>query len=248
MPAKHQTSSWGRANPHPFLADGELHVWQASLDLRADHLAGLARLLSLDERERAARFRYERDRRRFMGGRGILRSILGRYLECAPAELSFSYGWRAKPFLPGTTLQFNLAHSDILAVLAVARSGAVGVDVERVRPVPDCDRIIHSFFSSVEIKAISTLPPAERLRGFFTCWTRKEAYVKARGDGITTQLDRFSVPVVPGSPPRLLHVEGTPEAETHWSFHDVPLGPDYLGVVAFEGAIRTVRYYLWENS
>jgi 4'-phosphopantetheinyl transferase len=224
------------------LPNGELHIWQSRLDTLANELAGLAQLLSLDERERAARFRFERDRRRFVVGRGILRNILGNYLERAPEELSFVYGLCGKPHLPDTAVQFNMAHSDELALIAVARCSAVGIDVERVRPVQDCERIMNSFFSTMEIAAISRLAPADRLLGFFTCWTRKEAYLKARGDGIGRELHRFSVSVVPGSPPRLHHVEGAAREKTRWSFHDVPLGAGYLGVVAFEGEIRTLQY------
>ena len=147
--------------------------------------------------------------------------------------------------VPETPLQFNLAHSGGLALLAVTRSGAVGIDIERIRPLPDYDRIMRSFFSTAESEAILALPPADQLQAFFTCWTRKEAYLKATGDGITVPLDRFSVAIVPGSPPRLLHVEGAPQEEARWSFHNVPLEPGYLGVVALAGRIQTVQHCLW---
>jgi 4'-phosphopantetheinyl transferase len=146
----------------------------------------------------------------------------------------------------GTRLQFNLAHSHGVAVIAVAGSGAVGIDIERVRPL-DVEGIINSFFSTAEVEVILAQPPADRLRAFFTCWTRKEAYLKATGDGIAVPLDRFSVSAIPGSPPRLLHVEGAPFEETCWSFHDLPLAADYVGVVALEGPVRTVRHCLWRS-
>jgi 4'-phosphopantetheinyl transferase len=232
-------------NNFPILSDGELHVWQAKVDPAGEEMSKLVRLLSPDERARAARFHFDRDRRRFVAGRGILRTILARYVGREPEALAFRYSPSGKPSLPGTTLQFNLAHSDGLAAIAVARGGAVGIDLEHVRPVPDCDRIMNSHFSAAEVEAISALPPAAQLRAFFTCWTRKEAYLKATGDGITAALDRFRVSVVPGSAPRLLHVEGAPQEATRWAFHDLPLGPDYIGVVAFEKAIRAVKYFFW---
>jgi 4'-phosphopantetheinyl transferase len=245
MVTRQQSALWTLGNPCPFLDDGELHVWQARLTASEDELAEFARLLAPDENHRAARFHFERDRRAFVVGRGILRIILGRYLACAPEELAFLYGLHGKPSLRGGGLQFNMAHSDGLAVIAVTREGAVGIDVERVRPMQDCGRIMNSFFTAEEANAVSALPAEHHLRGFFTCWTRKEAYLKATGDGITAQLDHFSVPVVPGSPPRLLHVEGAPHEVTRWSFHELPLGVDCVGVVAFEGAIREIRHCLW---
>jgi 4'-phosphopantetheinyl transferase len=232
----------------PLPADGELHVWQATLDPSEEELAELVRVLSDDERKRAARFRFKRDRRRFLVGRGILRRILGGYLRRPPNELTILYGLRAKPFLAGTPLHFNLSHSGPLAVVAVARSGAVGVDIEYVRPVPDCEIIMKSFFSQEEIQTIGALPPVDRLLAFFTCWTRKEAYRKARGDGMTTPLDCFSVTAVPGSPPRLLHVEGEPRETARWSFADLPLEKGYVGVVALEGTIQSVRDCFWRGG
>lgn len=241
-------SRWLKGHDHPCLAGGEVHVWRACLDRPEEELADLARLLSPDERERAGRFHFERDRRHFVAGRGILRGILGRYLGRAPEQLAFVYGLRGKPVLPETPLHFNLAHSGGLAVLAVAHSGAVGIDLERVRPVPDCERIMTSFFSPAEVAAILALPPADRLLAFFTCWIRKEAYLKARGDGIATELHRFSVSAGPGSPPRLLHVDGHPQETQRWSFRDLPLESGYLGVVAWEGSIRSVQHRLWSGS
>jgi 4'-phosphopantetheinyl transferase len=245
MVTRHESSLGSAA--HQFLTEGELHVWQAQLDTIEHEQLALGRLLSPDERERAARFLFERDRRRYVAGRGILRSILGRYQRRPPDEISFVYGLRAKPFLPETALQFNMAHSDGLAVIAVGCSGAVGIDVERVRPLQDYDRLMNFCFSASEVDTILALPPADRLLAFFTCWTRKEAYLKARGDGIAAQLDRFSVSTVPGSQARLLHVQGCPHEVTRWSFCDLALGAGFLGVVVLEGAVRTVQHYVWNG-
>src|SRR5580704_4560791 len=122
MTARRQPSQWEKADPQPVLADGELHVWQIELNISHDELAGLALLLSSDERERAARFHFEKDSRHFIAGRGILRSILGRYLGQRAEDCAFVYGLRGKPLLAGAPLQFNLAHSGGRAVLAVAQS------------------------------------------------------------------------------------------------------------------------------
>jgi 4'-phosphopantetheinyl transferase len=236
---------WRRGDARPILGDGELHVWQVRLAVSEDELAELARLLAPDERTRAARFHFERDRHCFVAGRGILRSILGRYLACPPEEISFVYGLKGKPSLPGAVLQFNLAHSDGLAVMAVTRGGAVGIDLERVRTLQDFGSIMNSVFTEGEIEAIAALPAMDQLRAFFTCWTRKEAYLNATGDGITVPLQRFSIPVVPGSPTCMVHVDGASQEVTRWSFHELPLGPDYVGTVAFDGVIQTIQQYLW---
>jgi 4'-phosphopantetheinyl transferase len=247
MVTQHELAPWRQGDAHPFLAQGELHIWLARLDVSEKEQAAYARLVAPDESARAERFHFEHDRRFFVAGRGILRILLGRYLACPPERLAFLYGLKGKPSLPGTVLEFNLAHSGGLAVFTVACGGAVGIDLERVRPVPDFDRIMNSFFAAAEIHAISALPAADQLRAFFTCWTRKEAYLKATGDGITVRLDRFSVPVVPGSPPSLLHVEGASEEARRWSFQELPLGPEYVGAVAFEGTMRAIQYCLWSG-
>jgi 4'-phosphopantetheinyl transferase len=236
---------WVRADRHPGLTDGELHVWLVELDRPGDELSALADLLSADERERAGRFHFERDKQHFTAGRGILRTVLGRYLSLAPTEFAFAYGLRGKPGLPGTALHFNLAHSGGLAVIAVARGSAVGIDVEQIRVVPSWDSVMNSFFSAAEREAIQSIPSVDRLFAFFTCWTRKEAYLKATGDGIGVPLDRFEVSVIPGSQPRLLHVKDAPEEASRWHFHALPLATDYIGVAAHEGPIEIVRHYLW---
>jgi 4'-phosphopantetheinyl transferase len=230
------------------LPDGELHVWEASLDAAEDELARLASFLSPDERSRAACFHFERDRRRFMAGRGILRSILASYLGCLAVELSFTYGVHGKPALASGDLQFNLAHSDELAVIGVTRSGQVGIDVERVRPSEEFMRLADDFFSPGERMAISALPPEEQLTGFFTCWTRKEAYLKATGEGVTTALDSFDVSVAPNSIPQLLRRDSAPHDVQRWLFSDLPLLPGYLGAVAFEGPIEILRHGTWRGA
>ena len=229
------------------LPDDELHVWRAGLDLTEEELAPLACLLSSDERSRAAQFHFERDRRRFTAGRGVLRSILATYIGCAADEVKFDYGVRGKPGLAGASLQFNLAHSEGLVVIGLSCSGRLGVDVERIRPLADILEIASCCFSPRERQAIAVLPPEDRLLGFFTCWIRKEAYLKATGDGIATALDSFEVPVTPGSPPKLLNMEGVPNEVARWSFSDLPLDADYLGVVAYEGKIKRLRHLVWQS-
>jgi 4'-phosphopantetheinyl transferase len=236
-------------NPPEFLLpEGALHVWRAGIDLAEEEFAPLARSLSPDELQRAARFRFERDRRRFVAGRGILRSLIAAYLGCRACEIAFVYGARGKPALATAALQFNLAHSDGLAVIGITRSARLGVDVERVRPMPDYLRLADNFFSPRERETIAALPAEDRQRAFFACWTRKEAYVKATGDGLSAPLEQFDVPVVPNSPPRLFHADVPADEMTRWSLWDVPLERGYVGVVAFEEQIDDLRHGVWPGA
>lgn len=227
------------------LPAAELHVWQIPRDVPEKELARLEGLLSAGERERAGRFHFERDRRRFVAGRGALRLILAAYLQREPAEVSFDTGPRGKPAVAGDSPHFNLAHSDALAVLAVTRAGPVGVDIERIRPMDDLDRLVQRCFSAAERAELAALPAEDRLRGFFTGWVRKEAFLKAAGVGLAMPLDGFDVPLRPGSPPCLLRLEGEPLAPAAWSFHDLLLPGDYLGAAACRGRIESLRHRTW---
>jgi len=222
------------------LAEDEIHVWRAELDLPADAVERLAGLLSPDERTRAARFLLARVRTRFVVGRGLLRTILARYAGCAPERLRFTYGARGKPALAGsdgTGLSFNVSHSDGCALFAVARGREVGVDVERLRPMPRAERIAERFFSRPERTALREVPPERRVEAFFTCWTRKEAYIKARGDGLGHPLDQFAVSLVPGEAARLWAAGDGDEREVaRWSLDAVPPAPGYVAALAALGA------------
>ena len=157
----------------------------------------------LDERElaRAGRFRFERDRKRFAFFRAAIRLILGRYVGRPPRELRFAYSPEGKPSLAGRPaddfLEFNLAHSEDVALLAVGRGRRIGVDLERIRDERDTDEIAERFFSRDEVRALRALAPDQRRKAFFSCWTRKEAYVKARGDGLSMPLSSFSMSLAP---------------------------------------------------
>jgi 4'-phosphopantetheinyl transferase len=230
------------------LRDNELHSWQFGLDLVDDQLAVLARYLSADELRRAAGFHFEQDRRRFIAGRGTLRSILADYMRCKPGEIAFGYGRRGKPVVTTGTLRFNLAHSDVLGVVGVTRSRPIGVDLERHRPIADFMGIAGRFFSAIERDTIAALSVDQRLRAFFRCWTRKEAFVKATGDGIGVALDSFTVPVNSGAPSHGTHELIAPIELADWSFWDLPVGEDFTGAVAFKGQIQVLQHRICYSS
>jgi 4'-phosphopantetheinyl transferase len=202
------------------LEDGQVLIWTTALDCVAEARYGqLAALLSRDENQRSVRFRFERDRKRFTVCRGVLREILGTYLQTDPAKLVFSYGPQGKPHLKipnERPLHFNVAHSLGWAIYALG-FGEVGVDLELLRPLPELQALVDQCFSAGEVSAFYSIPPALRLRAFFSCWTRKEAYVKACGGGLLIPLDQFDVSVDPGLPACLVSVRGIPGAHLPWT-------------------------------
>jgi 4'-phosphopantetheinyl transferase len=175
------------------LPEDAVHVWSASLDVEATRLGALARQLSRDEVDRARRLRSSRDRARFVVARGILRELVGRYLGVEPRRVRFHYGARGKPRLDEDALAINVSHAGDRACFAFARGREIGVDFEQVRHDFPCERVAAAFFSVAEVAALRAFPPRERCDAFFRCWTRKEAYLKARGDGLAVDLDSFDV-------------------------------------------------------
>jgi 4'-phosphopantetheinyl transferase len=232
-------------NPSIALHRDEVHVWLADLNHSGFPAAEIDHILSQEERERAARFYLQRDRNHFAAGRAMLRSILGRYLNTDPHQLQFSRGPHGKPALAtdggADALCFNIAHSHDVALCAVARGRDIGVDVERVRADVNVDLIAERFFSQREIAALRSLPPERKLTAFFTCWVRKEAYVKARGDGLAMDLDSFSVSFLPGEPAALLDVQGHPEEALAWSLTELDFAPSFAAALAVRAGECRVR-------
>jgi 4'-phosphopantetheinyl transferase len=214
-------------------APGEIHLWSAALDNAPPHFDAI---LSDDERARAAKFYFEQDRVHFIAARGWLRTLLGRYLDLAPAELVFSYQARGKPFLPDTDLQFNLSHSHGLAWWAITRRQPIGIDIEKIRPEVAGREIAENFFAPQEIALLQTLSPELYSAAFFHCWTRKEAYIKAQGDGLALALNSFAVSVHPAEPARFL--VGPP----HWTLIALHPADGYVGAVVIEGDVHNMIY------
>ncbi len=223
---------------------GEVHVWRVPLDCPPLEIRRLTELLSADERERAGRFVLPRDRDRFIAGRARLRLLLGRYLWKDPAVLEFRYGYAGKPDLVGPAFPFNVSHSDGLALIAIGGPGRLGVDVERIRPRRDQDSF-RNFFAPAEEAAIDALPLELRERAFFACWTRKEAYIKGRGDGLGFGLDRFEVSVAPDFPAKLLRVPDDPEETARWELHSLDPAPEYAAALAVEGHGWRLLFFDW---
>lgn len=238
------------------LEAGEVQVWWADLDVSPAVLAAYEPLLAADELERADRLRLEHLRVRFVAGRAILRRLLGEYLRAAPERVVFAYGSYGKPSLAASLavplasapFAFNLAHSQNIAVYAFARAPRIGVDVEQAREVIERDQIVERFFSPRERQALAALPPAQRDEAFFLGWTRKEAYLKALGAGITYPLDGFSVSLTPAQPAVLLEAADLEENREPWTLLAFDPSPQVYAAVAIEGGGWTLHCRNWDLS
>lgn len=241
-----------RPHPIPALGRGDVHVWRTGLDQPAGAVALLAESLSGDERDRAARFYFERDRRRFTVARGELRALLGAYLGVPAAAIAFDYGSHGKPRLAGALaagdLRFNVSHSAGVALYAVARGREVGVDVEGHREDFATAEIAERFFSPAERGALAALPLDRRCAAFFACWSRKEAYIKARGLGLSLALDGFDVSLAPGEPAALLATRDDPAERDRWTLRALDPGPGLAGAIAAEGRDWTLSCWRWDGE
>jgi 4'-phosphopantetheinyl transferase len=227
------------ACPPPFAHRTEVVV--ARLDAGRDAVCGESTLLSLAERQRASGFVRQRDRERFILGRATLRRLLGSRLRIPASTVELGVGPHGKPLLGPqlrrSGLRFNVSHCADVAVFGFAWGREVGIDVEAVRAIPDADSIAQQFFSPREVEAYFALPAAHRPLGFFNCWTRKEAFVKAIGDGLGFGLQRFDVSLDPGAPARLLRVDGDSGERCGWVLRDFDPAPGFVGAVVTQSAM-----------
>ena len=227
--------SWRCPPPAPSLSMDDVHVWRAWLDQPTERVRHLAQALSADEWERAVRYRHEGARRHFAVGRGVLRQILSRYLDTEPGQVQLGYGTHGKPYLAGGNcgrLRFNLAHSNGLALFTVTRVAEIGIDVEYVHPIPEAEEIGARFFSPREASVLRRLPCSQHLEAFYACWTRKEAYIKATGNGLAQALHSFDVSLAPEESARLLRVKGDPREASRWSLVALRPAPGYVAALA----------------
>jgi 4'-phosphopantetheinyl transferase len=243
---------WAPGPELPVAAAGEVHVWRASLALPPDELAALLQVIGDDERSRAGRFRFEVHRDRFVAGRGIQRRLLARYLGADPAALRYTLAHHGKPALAApwdaTGLRFNVSNAGDGLLLAVSTGRELGVDLEAVRALGDRDDVARRFFSAPEVAVYDAIDEARRDAAFFTCWTRKEAYIKALGDGLSMPLDCFDVTLRPGEPARLLATRGDPAQAARWTLRELDPGPGWLAAVAVEGDGWALRLYDWNPA
>lgn len=232
------TISWMECPDKIDLSRDEVHVWLSDVDVSDEKFAYLTSLLSRDELDRADRYVLSQHRKRYIVARGCLRKLLSGYTGVLPASIGFSYDAHGKPSLDGgtvgKTVNFNLSHSNRLIIYAVAVGRELGVDIEYIRRDIQVERIARRFFTEYEQKIILELPESARREAFFYCWTCKEAYIKARGEGLSISPDSFEVSFGPREPAALLNVYFDQREVKRWSMNHFVAQPDYVAALAVE--------------
>jgi 4'-phosphopantetheinyl transferase len=220
-----------------------IHIWLIRLSHMDDPSTLDKDMLSDKELESFRKFHFERDRRRYLISHCALRIILARYLGFAPSQVQYQYSAKGKPSLiEPSKVYFNLAHSHEIAMVAVAAHEEIGVDVELIRPIEDIDHLARTCFSPREYLEFSQTSPSASQRAFFNGWTRKEAYIKAVGEGLSYPLDQFDVSMLPWESPILTSIAGHPDDVDQWTLHDIPLGEEYAASVALKAQHVNVRF------
>lgn len=221
------------------LTGKSIHVWPILLRTSDVVLELFGSFLAPDERERVSRFRFDHLRHSFVLTRGTLRVLVGGYLNLHPADVCFKYGPNGKPALAmNDAIDFNLSHSGEMALFAFTTNCELGIDVEQIRSIPDMQNIADHFFCPEEAAELMLLPTHERELGFFRCWTRKEAYVKATGYGLAKSLNAFRVTLEPDEPARLLHFPDDPSAASDWTLLDIRTSSCFASALAYRDAPR----------
>jgi len=233
------------AYPVPDLSPAAVHLSRIPLVATSAALEAYWSFLAPDERDRAARFHFEIHRHRFVIGRARLRVILGAYLKSPPQAISFSYTEHGKPYVPKQSLTFNLSHADEMAVLGVTRDRAIGVDIEHIRR-DLTEGIAERYFAPGEVRALRSFPPEQQPAAFFRCWTRKEAYIKARGEGLSMPLAELEVPLAECGELSLMHYKKPLEA-ARWSLRNVPVPEGYVAAVVVEGHDLSFEHFDWDD-
>ena len=235
----------------PALRRESVHVWCVALVPPSDVIVQLAATLSDEERDRADRFQFSHLRQSFIAARGTLRLLLAQYLHMEPGQIQFEYTPTGKPFLSRKTnipnISFNLSHSNGLALYAIAKNRLIGIDIEYMRPIADFEQVSATTFSAFENNQLQSIADHHKTQAFFNCWTRKEAFIKAIGDGMSFPLDQFDVSLRPDEPARLLRISGSEEKARRWSMFGWQPAAEYVAALVVEGADCSVMYREWNH-
>ena len=242
-------SQWNSPPEALILDRDEIHIWRAILDLPISRVQALEQILAADERTRANKFHFPKDRTHFIVARGALRAILGRYLSRDPRTLQFCYNQYGKPTLASEagsdSLFFNVSHSHGIALYAISHIQNIGIDIEYMRMDIECEQIAGHFFSPYEVSMLRALPKHMQHEAFFNCWSRKEAYIKARGMGLSLGLDQFDVSLAPAAPAAILNIREKDQDASRWSLYALFPGPGYKAALAVEGHPSRVKCWQW---
>lgn len=222
------------------LDKNEIHIWRKRLDDCNSDVNKYECILSRDELEKAHRFKFEKDKNYYIVGRGTLREILSKYLNADSAKLKFSYSQNGKPSLENNKLKFNLSHSNGYAAYAFTTDDEIGIDVEYMREIPDILQVSERFFSEMERDELNKIGENQLELGFFNCWTRKEAFLKAIGDGLSYPLENFSVTLNPKDEPKIFWIKDHPDKIKFWSLYNLPAAIHYVSSVAIKAKDKKI--------
>lgn len=226
------------------LTNSKVHIWLANLDISTEKVTRLSKFLSADEQIRADRFKFEKNRNHFIAARGILRMIASAYLSVPADRLQFAYSSRGKPSFQSDSLQFNLSHSHNLALYGFTKDNQIGVDLEYLRPMPDAAKIAQRFFSPQEYQWINSLSDRAQQKAFFQCWTAKEAYLKATGEGISNSLDLVEVKISDDRNKISIEIKQGDRQVSGWLIDGFVPQQDYIATVAVES--NQCNFYYWQ--
>lgn len=235
---------WKSTKIKPKLKEGQIHLWRINISQLKPSIEKYWNILTEDEKIKAKKFRFKKDFNCSVIARGVLRELLGLYLNEAPNRLIFNYSSYKKPILEHPNLiKFNVSHSNNSIIIAITKSTEVGVDVEFIKSNMEFDDIAASFFSNKEIQQLNTLNKKNRAIGFFNCWTRKEAFIKAEGSGLSFPLNKFSVSLKPNSKVELLETKWDFNEKKLWTLKSFNPYPDYIGAVAVKSKIDDIQFF-----
>lgn len=241
---------WKSPPSLPALGSDDVHLWRVSLRIASNQVQQFQGLLASDEMSRMKRFRFSSDRDCYIIVRGILRVLLGIYLQIPPRQIKFHYSERGKPILAAGQanlfLNFNVSHSHEQALLAFTYNRAIGVDLEYIRPDIVREHVAERFFSPQETNTLRMLPDSLQPVAFFNCWTRKEAFIKATGEGLSRPLDQFSVSLIPGEPARLLNIQPESSESFAWLLQELDVGSKYAAALAVQHPVNQI--FCWEYT
>ena len=244
-----ETLLWPAPRVRPTLMVDDVHVWAASLEQPAATVRVLESLLSIQELNRAERFRNERDRRRYVVAHGILRDVLAGYRKADPRTLRFTVDKNGKPALSDergpTALRFNLSHTADMALIAVTLGREIGVDVECIRPISELDSIVESHFTARERDTLRTMASTAKPSAFYRCWTRKESYAKATGEDLSATLGGFDTMLSSGPADLSL---ADPRRASGWNLHELLPADGYVGAVAIDGPVGRILSWRWAEG
>lgn len=245
-------SLWSKPPKNLVISNREVHIWRTFIDIDSPIIKTYLPVLSIDELEKANRFYFPNDRNRFITVRSVLRRIIGNYTGKHPRELKFDFNQYGKPFLSQnsskSTIKFNISHSHEVALIAVTQDFDIGVDVEYMHTNFDFEGIVEKFFSVNEKNVWRSLPSYHKVEAFFNCWTRKEAFIKAKGKGLSLPLNEFDVSFKPGEPALLLNTAWDRKEVGDWSVEEIKPANGYVGALAVKGSNLDMKFWEWSDN